>query len=116
VSSGDRLMRAPVPTPWLASSDGIVLSVRLTPRGGRDAVENVEQLADGRSVLKVRVRAAASEGEANAALVKLVAKALGVAARDVSLVAGTTARLKRLKVVGAATTLAAALEKICTKA
>jgi uncharacterized protein YggU (UPF0235/DUF167 family) len=76
----------------------------------------VEQLADGRSVLKVRVRAAASEGEANAALVKLVAKTLGVAARDVSLVAGTTARLKRLKVVGAATTLAAALEKICAKA
>lgn len=116
MSSGDRPMRAPVRTPWLASSDGIVLSVRLTPRGGRDAVENVEQLADGRSVLKVRVRAAASEGEANAALVKLVAKTLGVAARDVSLVAGATARLKRLKVVGAATTLAAALEKICAKA
>ena len=109
-------MRAPFRAPWLASSDGIVLSVRLTPRGGRDAVENVEQLADGRSVLKVRVRAAASNGEANAALIKLVARTLGVAARDVSLVAGTTARLKRLKVAGAATTLAAALEKICAKA
>ena len=105
MSSGDR--------PWLVSSDGIVLSVRLTPRSGRDAVESVEQLADGRSVLRVRVRAAPSDGEANAALVKVVAKTLGVAARDVSLVAGTTARLKRLKVAGTATTLAAALEKIC---
>ncbi len=47
---------------------------------------------------------------------RLVAKTLGVAARDVSLVAGTTARLKRLKVAGTATTLAAALEKICAKA
>ena len=102
--------------PWLAAADGIILSVRLTPRGGRDAVENVEQLADGRSVLRVRVRAAPSSGEANAALVKLVARTLGVAARDVSLVAGATARLKRLRVAGTAATLAAALEKICAGA
>jgi uncharacterized protein YggU (UPF0235/DUF167 family) len=65
-------------------------------------------------VLKVRVRAAASEGEANAALIKLIAKTLGVAARDVSLVAGAAARLKRLKVSGSGAALAATLEKICT--
>jgi uncharacterized protein YggU (UPF0235/DUF167 family) len=40
------------------------LTVRLTPKGGRDAVDGIEQMADGRSVLKVRVRSAASEGEA----------------------------------------------------
>jgi uncharacterized protein (TIGR00251 family) len=102
--------------PWLVSSDGIILSVRLTPRGGRDAVESVERLADGRSVLKVRVRAVASDSEANAALAKLLAKTLGVAVRDVSLVAGATARLKRVKVAGAAATLAARLEKICAMA
>ncbi len=95
------------------TADGLVLAVRLTPRGGRDSIESVEQLADGRSVLKVRVRAAASEGEANAALIRLIAKTLGVAARDVSLVAGATARLKRVKIAGAGATLAAALEKIC---
>jgi uncharacterized protein YggU (UPF0235/DUF167 family) len=75
----------------VVAPDGIVVTVRLTPKGGRDAIEAVERPADGRSVLK-RVRAAASEGEANAALVKLVAKALGVAPRDVSLVAGASAR------------------------
>jgi uncharacterized protein len=99
--------------PWRIEADGLALAVRLTPKGGRDAVETVERLADGRSVLKVRVRAAASEGEANAALVKLIAKTLGVAPRDVSLVAGASARLKRLKIGGAGTTLAAALEKVC---
>jgi uncharacterized protein (TIGR00251 family) len=109
VSSGDR----PIREPWLAAADGVILSVRLTPRGGRDAVENVEQLADGRSVLRVRVRAAPSDGEANAALIKLMAKMLGVPARDVGLVAGATTRLKRLKVAGAPATLAATLEKIC---
>jgi uncharacterized protein (TIGR00251 family) len=96
---------------WLPTADGVVVLVRLTPRGGRDAVEGVEALADGRSVLKVRVRAAASEGEANAALIKLLAKTLGVPPRDVRLVAGATARLKRVHVAGA-TAMLAALEKL----
>jgi uncharacterized protein YggU (UPF0235/DUF167 family) len=86
--------------------------VRLTPKGGRDAIEGIDQLADGRSVLKARVRAAASEGEANDALVRLLAKALGVAPRDVVLVAGASARIKRLRVVGTPPALVAALEKI----
>ncbi len=105
MSSGER--------PWRAAPDGVTLVVRLTPKGGRDSIDGIERLADGRSVLKVRVRAAASGGEANAALTKLIAKTLGVAPRDVSLVAGATARLKRLKIGGAGATIAAALEKIC---
>ena len=63
-------------------------------------------------MIKASVRAAASEGEANEALVKLIANALGVAARDVRLVTGTSARIKHLKIVGAGAVLAAALEKI----
>ena len=90
-----------------------MLAVRLTPKGGRDSVDGVEQLADGRSVLKVRVRAPASEGEANAALVKLIAKTIGIASREVELVAGMSSRVKRLKIAGNSATLAAALENIC---
>jgi uncharacterized protein (TIGR00251 family) len=99
--------------PWRIEAGGLLLVIRLTPQGGRDAIDGVAQLSDGRSVLKVRVRAAASEGEANAALVKLIAKTLGVAVRDVSLVAGASARLKQLRISGAGATLAATLEKIC---
>ena len=99
--------------PWTVTTDGLMLAVRLTPKGGRDAVETVERMADGRSVLKVRVRAAASEGEANAALTGLIAKTLGVPSRDVSLAAGASARLKRIRVAGAGATHAAVLEKIC---
>ena len=73
-----------------AQPDGLVVTVRLTPKGGRDAIDGIEQLADGRAVLKARVRAAPSEGEANAALIRLVADALDVAPRDVS--AGRPAR------------------------
>jgi uncharacterized protein len=102
--------------PWTVLPDGIVVTVRLTPRGGRDGIESVEQLADGRSVLKVRVRAAAAEGEANAALLNLIARTFAVAARDVSLLSGATARVKRVKIAGTGPSLAATLTRICARA
>jgi uncharacterized protein YggU (UPF0235/DUF167 family) len=98
--------------PWTLTSDGVLLTVRLTPKGGRDAIEGIEQLADGRTVLKARVRAAASGGEANAALTNLIARLLAVPLSRVALIAGATARIKWLKVVGDAGTIATALERI----
>ncbi len=98
--------------PWAAAAGGIVLAVRLTPKGGRDAIDGVEQMADGRAVLKVRVAAPPSASEANDALIRLIAKALGVPPRDIVLAAGATARLKRLTVAGDPSRLIAALEKI----
>ena len=98
--------------PWAVAAGGLAVVVRLTPKGGRDAIEGIEQRADGSCALKARVRAAASEGEANAALVGLLARALAVPSRDVRLVAGATARIKRLTVAGHGPTLATALEKI----
>ena len=99
-------------TPWSASPGGVSLTVRLTPKGARDAIDGIETMSDNRAVLKIRVRAAPSEGEANAALIKLIARAVGVPPRDVSLVAGATARIKRLNISGDGPTLVAALEKI----
>ena len=96
--------------PWSATSGGLTLHVRLTPKGGRDAIDGIETMSDGRSVLKVRVRAAPSEGEANAALCKLIAKSLGVPARDVTLAAGATSRVKRLEVAGDGAALLARLK------
>ena len=95
--------------PWTHTPEGLIVDVRLTPKGGRDAVDGVERLADGRAVLKARVRAAPSEGEANAALIKLLAKSLKVAPRQVSLAAGATGRIKRIRIDGDAAALAAAM-------
>lgn len=92
---------------------GLSLHVRLTPKGGRDAIDGIETMSDGRSVLKARVRAAPSEGEANDALCKLIAKAVGVPPRAVTLAAGATSRVKRLIVLGDGPTIIAALEKSC---
>ena len=100
--------------PWRSEASGLVLSVRLTPRSDREAIDGIAQLADGKAVLQVRVRAPPVDGQANAALVRLIAAAFGVRPRDVSLVAGESARLKRVEVSGSAAALTAALGKFCT--
>ena len=97
---------------WTVSRYAVVVTVRLTPKGGRDAIDGIERLGDGRPVVKARVRAAASDGEANAALVKLLGQVLDVSARQVTLVGGATARIKRVKIDGNGAALAATLEKI----
>ena len=98
--------------PWTIASDGVRIDVRLTPRGGRDAIEGIDRVADGRAVLKARVRAAPSDGEANAALCRLLARALGTAPRQVELEAGAAARLKRVHIAGESGALIAALRRL----
>ena len=97
--------------PWRLASDGLIVAVRLTPKAGRDEIAGIEQRADGNAVLKARVRAAAVEGAANEALIRLLAGSLGIAPRNIALVAGQTARVKRLKITGDALALASALER-----
>ena len=80
--------------------DGVELHVRLTPKSSKDAIEGVEATADGRSHLAARVRAVPEKGAANAALEKLMAAALGVPKKAVSVVAGGTSRLKTVRIAG----------------
>jgi uncharacterized protein len=98
--------------PWAVSADGLVVTVRLTPKGGRDSIDGIVQLSDGSAVLKARVAAAPTEGEANDALIRLLARKLHVAPRDVSLVGGATSRIKRMLIKGDPGAAAAALEEI----
>ncbi|MBH5372322.1 DUF167 domain-containing protein [Bradyrhizobium glycinis] len=86
--------------PWRYSAGGISIALRVTPRGGRDDIDGIEQLSDGRSVLKVRVRAIADGGEANKAVLALLAKSLGVPKASVKLLSGATSRLKQIAVDG----------------
>lgn len=76
-------------------------AVRVTPRGGRDAVEGWASDAAGRPVLKLRVAAAAADGAANAAVIAVLAKALGRPKSAIAIVRGQTARVKQVEVEGA---------------
>lgn len=100
-------------TAWRPAADGLMVAVRVTPRGGRDAIEGVEALSDGRKVLKLRVRAAPDEGAANEAVVALLAGALKLRRADVSVKSGATARLKQIALRGDVAALAEALARLC---
>ena len=76
------------------------LSVRVTPRGGRDAVEGWTRDEAGRPVLKVRVAAAAADGQANAAVIALLSKALRLPKSAVTIESGASARVKRIGLAG----------------
>jgi hypothetical protein len=79
---------------------GLSLFVRVTPHAGRDAIEGVEVRDDGSAVLRVRVKAVPDKGKATAAVIVLLAKALGVPKSAITVSSGDTARLKTLAVTG----------------
>ncbi|OYZ94677.1 MAG: hypothetical protein B7Y01_00770, partial [Xanthobacter sp. 17-67-6] len=73
---------------WSETADGLEVRVRVTPKGGRDALDGPSLLSDGREVLKVRVRVAPEDGAANAAVGRLLANAAGIAPSQVTLASG----------------------------
>jgi uncharacterized protein YggU (UPF0235/DUF167 family) len=94
------------------ADDRLRVVVRLTPKGGRDVLEGLARDANGKTVLKARVAAPPEGGEANAALVLLLAKAFGVHKRAVTIMRGTRARVKRVEIRGDAGKLEARLQAI----
>ena len=78
-----------------ATSDGIVIDVRVIPRAARSGVHGTRAGA-----VLVRLQAPPVDGAANAELLAVMAGALGVPQRSVSIVSGPQSRLKRVRVVG----------------
>lgn len=79
----------------MASKNGANFQVHLTPRAARDDIVGFHDRA-----LKIRLKAPPVDGQANEALVKFLARALGVKKADVSIVAGHTSRAKTIHVTG----------------
>ncbi|OYU68764.1 MAG: hypothetical protein CFE28_01380 [Alphaproteobacteria bacterium PA2] len=75
----------------------------MTPRGGRDAIDGWDRDAAGRIYLKARVTSAPTDGQANTALIALIAKVLGRPRSSVRIVSGETARVKTLEIAGLGT-------------
>lgn len=86
--------------PYRAFDDHIRLAVRLTPNGGRDAVDGVELNGNGEAHLKVRVSDVPEKGKANKALIAMLAKRIGIAKSTITLLSGDTARQKILRIDG----------------
>lgn len=102
-------MRPAAGTPWRLADEGVIVRVRLTPKAARDAVEGVEDTADGPAI-KARVRAVPADGQANAALEALIAGWLGVAKGNVQVSAGAKSRVKNVAILGPPAELAAKVQ------
>ena len=85
--------------PWRAGSGCVIVRVRVTPKSSLEAVEGVGLTAEGAAFL-ARVRSAPADGEANAALEKLVARWLDVPKSTVRLTHGAKSRVKSLTIRG----------------
>ena len=79
-------------------AERIELLVRATPRGGRDEVSGLVLDAAGEVWLAVRVTPPAQGGKANEAVLRLLARTLGVPRSRLELTAGISARSKRIAV------------------
>jgi uncharacterized protein len=96
---------------FVATTRGVRVLVRLTPRASSEAFAGVAALGDGREALKAKVRAAPQDGAANAALIRLTAKTLGVAPSRIRLESGASSRLKTLVIEGEGLAIAELLAK-----
>jgi uncharacterized protein len=74
------------------------IAVRVTPRSAKPGIGGWRAGADGREELEVRVAEAPADGAANAAVIKLLAKALDLPRSTVEIVGGETSRRKRVSV------------------
>ena len=92
--------------PWTLLPDGLMLAVRVTPKGGRDAIDGVWRDADGHAWLSLRVSVPPVDGAATLAVMALLGQHFDLKKRDIALVSGASARLKRFKLTGSPERLA----------
>jgi len=74
--------------------EDLLLAVQLQPRASRDEI-----VGPHGDALKIRLTAPPVDGQANACLIKFLAKAFGVSRSQVRLVSGETARNKQVRIV-----------------
>ena len=98
--------------PWRETGDGISVTVRVTPRAHQEKIEGVRRLSSGQAVVALRVRALPQDGAANEAVVRILARACGIAASAARVEAGAGARIKTISLRGDSRSLLAAMAEL----
>jgi uncharacterized protein (TIGR00251 family) len=91
--------------PFAPAATGVRLNVRLTPRAATERIAGLADEAGGGVALKIAVNAPPQDGKANAALLRLLARVLGLPQRDISIALGATQRRKVVHIAGDTATL-----------
>lgn len=92
--------------------EGARLLVRASPGAKADAIAGRWTGAEGEARLAVKVSAPPDKGKANAAIIKLLAKALGLPKSAFLIASGETSRLKTIDIKAEKKALAAALRNL----
>ena len=87
-------------SPVRPTGEGVALAVRVSPRASKNSIDGIRTDADGTERLVVKVTAPPDKGKANAAVIKLLAKATGVAPGQITVTAGETSRSKTIVLKG----------------
>lgn len=77
---------------------GVIIRTRVTPNAKKDIIECSEIRDDGLCYLKVKTRAIPEDGKANDAIIKIIAKAIGISKSEITIKSGHTSRIKILLV------------------
>ena len=102
---------SPADPAWRAVEGGVRLRLKVQPKARRACIAGWTPDPDG-AALKLSVGAPAEDGKANAAVIALLAEALGVAKSAISVVSGATDRRKLVEIRGDETDLRAALDAL----
>jgi uncharacterized protein len=82
------------------AAEGVVVRLRVQPRASRDRLEGLWTGSDGAQALRVAITAPPEGGKANAAVIKLLAKAWRLPKTSFSITAGAAARTKTVRIAG----------------
>jgi len=99
--------------PYGMTDTGARLAIRLTPKAGRAGFRGIAEGADGAAYIKAGVTAPAEGGKANKALLKLLARELGLPASTMSIASGAQARQKSIQIAGDPAQIKKRLELFC---
>jgi uncharacterized protein len=97
--------------PFSPGREGVNLAVRVAPRAARDRVLGLAPEAGGGVALKLAIHAPPEDGQANVALLRLLADHFGLRKDDLSLTAGASGRRKLVHIAGDPAVIGAALER-----
>jgi uncharacterized protein len=86
--------------PIIPTRDGVRVAIRLSPRAKSDRLRGIAGTAEGGRAIKVSVTPPARDGQANEALLQLLARTWHLPRRNLSIVAGATSRNKTVRVTG----------------
>lgn len=100
-----------VSVPWQKNESGLRLAIRLTPNARQSKIEDIAVDEKGLPVLRIKVAAQPIEGKANAALMVMLSKTLGIPKSCIKLLKGETSRTKQVQLIGESNALEVALRE-----